>query len=100
MGKVVQSLSDLAIVTSDNPRFENLQQIFDDILSGMKKDETVTVIEDREEAIKKSIELANEGDVVLIAGKGHETYQIVKNQRIPFDDKKVAEKYLQERFGK
>ena len=100
MGKVVQSLSDLAIVTSDNPRFENLQQIFDDILSGMKKDETVILIEDREEAIKKSIELANEGDVVLIAGKGHETYQIVKNQRIPFDDKKVAEKYLQERFGK
>jgi UDP-N-acetylmuramoyl-L-alanyl-D-glutamate--2,6-diaminopimelate ligase len=100
MGKVVQSLSDLAIVTSDNPRFENLQQIFDDILSGMKKDETVIVIEDREEAIKKSIKLANEGDVVLIAGKGHETYQIVKNQRIPFDDKKVAEKYLQERFGK
>ncbi len=100
MGKVVQSLSDLAIVTSDNPRFENPQQIFDDILSGMKKDETVLVVEDREEAIKKAINLANEGDVILIAGKGHEKYQIVKDQRIPFDDKKVAEKYLLERFGK
>ena len=100
MGRVIQSLSNLSIITSDNPRFENPQQIFDDILSGMKKDETVLVIEDREEAIKKAISLADEGDVVLIAGKGHETYQIVKGQKIPFDDKKVAEKYLMERFGK
>lgn len=100
MGRVIQSLSNLSIITSDNPRFENPQQIFDDIISGMKKDETVLVIEDREEAIKKAISLADEGDVVLIAGKGHETYQIVKGQKIPFDDKKVAEKYLMERFGK
>lgn len=100
MGKVVQSLSDLSIITSDNPRFENLQQIFDDILSGMQKDENVLVIEDREEAIKKAINLANEDDVVLVAGKGHEKYQIVRDQRIPFDDKQVAERFLMERFGK
>ncbi len=100
MGRVVQSLSDLSIITSDNPRFEDLQQIFDDILSGMQKDETVLVIEDREEAIQKAISFANDGDVVLVAGKGHEKYQIVRDQRIPFDDRKVAEKYLMERFGK
>ena len=100
MGKVVQSLSDIPIVTNDNPRFENPQQIFDDILSGMKKDESVLVIEDRQEAIRKAISIANDGDVILIAGKGHEAYQIIKDQRIPFDDKKVAEKYLVEKFNK
>lgn len=100
MGKVVEALSDLAIITSDNPRFENPQQIFDDILSGIDKVEKVLVIEDREEAIRKAIEIANNGDIVLVAGKGHETYQVIKDQKVPFDDRLVAKKYLMERFRK
>lgn len=100
MGKIVQALSDFIFVTSDNPRTENPQQIFDDILSGMNRDEGVFVIENREEAIKKAIELAKIGDVILLAGKGHETYQVIQDKQIPFDDKLIAEKYLIERFGK
>ncbi len=100
MGKVVEELSDVAIITADNPRNEELFQINNDILSGMNRNKEFYVIEDREDAIRKAISLANDGDVVLITGKGHEPYQIVKNKRIPFDDREVAKKILEERFGK
>ncbi|MCX7737936.1 MAG: UDP-N-acetylmuramoyl-L-alanyl-D-glutamate--2,6-diaminopimelate ligase [Hydrogenothermaceae bacterium] len=96
MGKVAESFSDLVVITSDNPRDEDPRDIMEDILSGVSDKSKVILEVDREKAIKLSIELAKEGDIVLIAGKGHETYQIVKGNKYQFDDRKVAEKYLKE----
>ena len=90
MGSIAEKLSDVAIVTSDNPRNENPEQIISDILQGFKDPSRVTVEPNRLEAIKKAVQMAKREDVVLIAGKGHETYQIFSNQTISFDDRKVA----------
>ncbi|MBU0709902.1 MAG: UDP-N-acetylmuramoyl-L-alanyl-D-glutamate--2,6-diaminopimelate ligase [Candidatus Omnitrophica bacterium] len=93
MGQVASELSDLLIITNDNPRSENPQQIISDIKKGIKQAE-FSVIPQRLEAIKKSLLLARAGDVVLIAGKGHEDYQIINDQRIHFDDREVARECL------
>ncbi len=100
MGHVVEELSDFGIITSDNPRTENLQQIFNDILSGITHSEKFKIIDNRYEAIHEAIRMAKDGDVVLIAGKGHEAYQIIGTQKIPFDDRKVAKEILEEIFQK
>ena len=89
MGRVVETMSDIAIVTSDNPRTEDPLKIIEDIKEGMKKDNHL-IIPDRREAIFKAIEIAGKDDIVLIAGKGHEDYQILKDRTIHFDDKEVA----------
>jgi len=89
MGGVVTELADYAVITNDNPRSEDPQQIINDIIFGIKKN-NYCVIPDRREAIKKAITLAKPQDIVLIAGKGHENCQILKNERIPFDDREVA----------
>src|SRR5207253_6956580 len=75
MGGIAQRLADIAIVTSDNPRTENPETIIDEIAAGMRSGEYVRVI-NRKEAIAAALEMAKPGDVVLLAGKGHETYQI------------------------
>ena len=91
MGELAGSLSDLAIVTSDNPRTEDPEAIIEDIEAGLKKAARPYVkLSDRREAIFHAIGEAREGDVVLIAGKGHETYQIIGDRRIHFDDHEVA----------
>jgi len=93
MGKVASLYSDDIVLTSDNPRNENPHQIIQDILKGIHID-AVFICPHREEGIKKGIELARKQDIVLIAGKGHEKFQIIKNQKIPFDDVKVAQKFI------
>jgi UDP-N-acetylmuramoyl-L-alanyl-D-glutamate--2,6-diaminopimelate ligase len=99
MGQVACELSDLAIVTSDNPRSEDPLQIINDIMVGVRRTDTRVIVEpDRALAIKKAIEEANAGDVVLLAGKGHETYQIFKDRTIHFDDREVAREALRS-FG-
>ena len=91
MGKIAQQNSDISIITSDNPRTEVPSSIIADILKGIDKDQNnFIVIEDRKEAIYKAIELAEVGDVVMIAGKGHEDYQIVGSIKYHFDDKEIA----------
>ena len=91
MGELAASLSDVAIVTSDNPRTENPEAIIEDIEAGLKKSERPYVkLTDRREAIYYAIAEAREGDVVLIAGKGHETYQIIGERTTHFDDHEVA----------
>lgn len=90
MGAAVEALSDLAIVTSDNPRNEEPEEIIHHILAGLKKPEEALVIVDREKAIYRAIQLAKPDDIVLIAGKGHETTQIFSQQTIAFDDRAVA----------
>ena len=95
MGEIAERLADKVIVTSDNPRSENPQQIITDILAGIKKVNDVIVEPDRELAIKEAYKLANANDVVLVAGKGHEDYQILAAETIHFDDKeKVREIFL------
>ena len=94
MGKIAQSLSDKIVVTSDNPRSEDPQQIITDILSGLKliNPKTVFVEPDRAEAIKMLKTLAADKDVVIVAGKGHEDYQILKDRTIHFDDREEVAK--------
>ncbi len=92
MGAIAEELADKVIVTSDNPRSEDPQQIITDILAGLKSVSTVVVEPDRELAIKEASKIANINDVVVVAGKGHEDYQILADKTIHFDDReKVRE---------
>ncbi|HKS42432.1 MAG TPA: UDP-N-acetylmuramoyl-L-alanyl-D-glutamate--2,6-diaminopimelate ligase [Blastocatellia bacterium] len=98
MGEIAASMSDVAIVTSDNPRTEDPVAIIEEIEVGLKKNGRPYVkLPDRREAIFRAIGEARAGDVVLIAGKGHETYQIIGDRTIHFDDKEVAREALAER---
>ena len=91
MGKIAGEGSDLVILTSDNPRSEDPLQIMNDVLVGLKRTDTRTIIEpDRALAIRKAIDEAHAGDVVILAGKGHETYQIFRDRTIQFDDREEA----------
>jgi UDP-N-acetylmuramoyl-L-alanyl-D-glutamate--2,6-diaminopimelate ligase len=98
MGEISSRMADITIITSDNPRTEDPERILDMIEEGVKRaDGKYIRIINREDAIKHSIDIANDNDIVLIAGKGHEDYQILKDRTIHFDDTEVAEKYLRER---
>ncbi|MDP4143258.1 MAG: UDP-N-acetylmuramoyl-L-alanyl-D-glutamate--2,6-diaminopimelate ligase [Bacillota bacterium] len=88
MGNLGTSMSDLAIITSDNPRSEDPGAIIKDIIAGVKHDNYI-VVEDRKDAIKKAIETAKKDDVIVIAGKGHETYQVLKDKTIHFDEREI-----------
>lgn len=94
MGKIADDLSDKVVVTSDNPRSEDPQLIISDIMTGIKKVDTqrIFVEPDRGEAIKFLKSISCEDDVIVIAGKGHEDYQILKNETIHFDDREEARK--------
>ncbi|MBU0743962.1 MAG: UDP-N-acetylmuramoyl-L-alanyl-D-glutamate--2,6-diaminopimelate ligase [Gammaproteobacteria bacterium] len=96
MGRVASELSDFLILTNDNPRNEQPEDIIADIKGGFATNfSNYKVISDRQQAIAEAISLAKSGDFVLIAGKGHEQYQIFNNKTIKFDDRKVAKKILQ-----
>jgi UDP-N-acetylmuramoyl-L-alanyl-D-glutamate--2,6-diaminopimelate ligase len=112
MGAVARRLSDLVIVTSDNPRTEEPARIIDEILAGLlqpsersghadtRQNGTAPghlAIVDRRAAIEKAIELAQPGDLVLIAGKGHEKYQVIGERVLPFDDAAIAREALSNR---
>ena len=95
MGAIAQKLSDICIVTSDNPRTEDPKLIIEDILKGLDKNkENYRVVVDRREAIKEAIEMAQKDDIVIIAGKGHENYQILGKVKHHFDDKEIAHEFL------
>jgi UDP-N-acetylmuramoyl-L-alanyl-D-glutamate--2,6-diaminopimelate ligase len=94
MGRVVTELADYAIITNDNPRSEDPGCIIDEIKEGINSD-NYRCIPDRREAILASLRLAEAGDIVLIAGKGHESFQIEKDKSIPFNDKEVVRECLQ-----
>ncbi|MBD2250484.1 UDP-N-acetylmuramoyl-L-alanyl-D-glutamate--2,6-diaminopimelate ligase [Nostoc parmelioides] len=97
MGKIAAELADLAFVTSDNPRTEDPERILDDILAGIPDTVQPTVIGDRAIAIRTAILQAQPGDGVLLAGKGHEDYQILGTEKIHFDDREHARAALTER---
>jgi len=96
MARVAEQLADFVIVTSDNPRTERPADIISEIVAGFKKPDSQTVViePDRKKAIELAIKTAVKGDIVLIAGKGHETYQIIGKQKHDFSDKKIAEECL------
>ena len=99
MGLAACKFSDRVIITSDNPRSEEPLDIIRDIEAGVKgKFSNYLIVPDRREAIRKAITSAMEGDIILIAGKGHEDYQIVKDSVIHFDDREVAAEMLTERM--
>jgi UDP-N-acetylmuramoyl-L-alanyl-D-glutamate--2,6-diaminopimelate ligase len=99
MGEIAAGIADVTVVTSDNPRTENPTAIINDILEGVGSGETVIVEADRRSAIELAIGMAQKGDVVIIAGKGHEDYQILGRERIHFDDREEARKALGKRGG-
>ena len=108
MGAIAARWSDVAVITSDNPRGEEPLSIIDDIEAGMKGVRKIGeaseassggywVIPERREAIGRAVEIAGEGDIVLVAGKGHEDYQIIGDRRLSFDDRKELKKAIEER---
>ncbi len=96
MGSIAARDSDVVIVTSDNPRSEDPAAIIEDIVAGIDDRSRLMVEPDRREAIRLGIGLMKSGDCLLIAGKGHETYQIIGSQRLPFDDRVCAAQCLEE----
>jgi UDP-N-acetylmuramoyl-L-alanyl-D-glutamate--2,6-diaminopimelate ligase len=102
MGMVAARLSDVVIVTSDNPRSEDPQRIIDEVTRGADAEkrnrgaEVLTIV-DRAEAIRDAVRRSAAGDVVLIAGKGHERYQEIGGRTLPFDDVAVAREALEAR---
>lgn len=95
MATVAERSSDCVIITSDNPRSESPEQIFDDIRRGFSKPDDVYMEPDRAQAIAHAIQQATVDDVILIAGKGHEDYQLIGHERFPFSDSQVAIEQLQ-----
>lgn len=100
MGKIAEDLADIVIVTSDNPRSEEPQTIINNILTGIKDQQKVHVEVDRSSAIHHAVSIANDNDIVVVAGKGHETYQILRDKTIDFDDRLVVKAALEHRLSR
>ncbi len=94
MGSVASRLADTVVITTDNPRNEDPEKIADDVYKGIKYKNNTYRIADREEAIAFAVSSASEGDTVLIAGKGHENYQIACGEKLYFSDEEILKKYL------
>lgn len=99
MGRIASDMADFFIVTSDNSRSESASGIIGDIVSGIGPDGHYTVIEDREKAIEYAILNARDGDIILLAGKGHEEYQIDKNGKHGFSERRIVNKYVKKYYG-
>ena len=97
MGEISGRLADYSILTSDNPRTEDPMEILSSIEAGIKPTGgPYTVIENRREAIRFALQMAQEGDIIILAGKGHETYQEIMGIKRPFDEKVVVRELLEE----
>ena len=98
MGEISGKLANYTIITSDNPRTENPEKIIQEIESGIKKStQNYKVIVDRKEAIKEAINIANKRDMVILAGKGHETYQEINGKKYPFDERVIIKEALKQK---
>lgn len=96
MGEIAGKWSDLCILTSDNPRTEDPFRIIDDIEAGITRTScTYEKIENRKDAIFRALAVAQQEDIIVIAGKGHETYQMFANHTIHFDDSEVVKEYFE-----
>lgn len=94
MAEQATLISDITVITTDNPRDEKPEEIIDDIVQGVQSDSQTEIVVDRSEAIKRAIEIASKNDIILIAGKGHEDYQEVKGVKHHFDDREIAANHL------
>ncbi|MBP8961381.1 MAG: UDP-N-acetylmuramoyl-L-alanyl-D-glutamate--2,6-diaminopimelate ligase, partial [Opitutaceae bacterium] len=94
MVRAVQEFADYSFATADNPRGESLAQIFEDMRAGVTSPEKLTWIDDRRRAISLALDMAKPGDCLLIAGKGHESYQEFADTVIPFDDRQVVRELI------
>jgi UDP-N-acetylmuramoyl-L-alanyl-D-glutamate--2,6-diaminopimelate ligase len=97
MGKIAENLADRVIITSDNPRTEDPQSIVQQVYQGVKNTGKVKLIIDRKKAIKDALKKAEENDTVVIAGKGHEDYQILGKRKIHFSDREEVERFFKEK---
>ena len=100
MGRIASRLSDLTVITSDNSRSEDPLEIIKDILKGIDKNSRYTVIQDRTDAIKYALDAAKDSDVVLLAGKGHEEYEINSQGVHPYSERKIVREYLINKYTK
>lgn len=100
MANIAESFANQVIVTSDNPRSEDPDTIIDDIMEGFKHPDKITRIIQRKNAIKEAVLSSKAGSIVLVAGKGHETYQEINSERIHFDDREIVREALQQRDGR
>jgi UDP-N-acetylmuramoyl-L-alanyl-D-glutamate--2,6-diaminopimelate ligase len=98
MGRCVEQMADDVIVTTDNPRHEDPANIAREILSGCEHPSGIELVRDRAAAIARALGMAREGDCVVIAGKGHEDYQLIGRRRLQFDDREVVRNWLQQNF--
>jgi UDP-N-acetylmuramoyl-L-alanyl-D-glutamate--2,6-diaminopimelate ligase len=96
MGSIASSNADIVIVTSDNPRTEDPEAIIDDIKPGLDTSKVIVMQPDRRKAIGAALLLCRKDDLLVVAGKGHEDYQILGKKKIHFDDREVIEEFLQE----
>ncbi|MBC8548805.1 MAG: hypothetical protein H8D23_04065 [Candidatus Brocadiales bacterium] len=94
MGRIADEKSDIFWLTNDNPRTEDPLDIIDDIKAGIKSGRSFHIQTSRYIAIEEALSEAEDGDLIIIAGKGHEKYQIVKDTIVPFDDREVVKKIL------
>ena len=95
MGDIASQLSDIVIITDDNPRGEEPMKIIDDILSGIEKNKkSVYIHQNRRKAIEYALKIAGKNDIILLAGKGHETYQAVGDEKIPMDEREIVREIL------
>ena len=98
--RIAARLADLVVVTSDNPRSEDPEAILSDVRAGVEAEGKIArYVADRRQGLAEAFALARAGDVVLVAGKGHETYQVVGGLRLPFDDRLVAKELLERPAG-
>ena len=97
MGRIASRFADFLILTSDNCRSEKPEAILADILRGVDKEKPYIVISDRREAIRYAVLHAEPGDILLLAGKGHETYEIRGKQRLPFSEREIVRESFAER---
>ena len=95
MAQAVARLADVAVLTSDNPRTEDPDRIIDDLVEGIGSTDFIRMT-DRRDAIRKALEVARPGDTVVLAGKGHETYQVVGKEKQPFLEADIARDALRE----
>ncbi len=95
MGDIASQLSDILVITSDNPRGEEPMEIIDDILSGIRKTKkSVYIHENRRKAIEYALKIAGKNDIILLAGKGHETYQLIGGEKLPLDEREIVREIL------
>lgn len=100
MGEIAEDLADVVVVTSDNPRFEVPEEIIAQILEGMPQEKEIEIIPNRKEAIFWALSQGKPGDVILLAGKGHECYQEIKGKKIQMDERELVAEFFSKRFEK